>query len=172
VQPDNEPRTAGVPEASPRRGIGKRNLLVLLLFGALLLVGGATIAGAVWYDRQTAPDRSSPDVAADNYLRALLVERDETRVGLWACGDRSALAEMEAYRTEIVQREEQLHTSISVSWGPLTVNDRSDRSARVVVDIRRSASVDGTLQSVSDTWQLLTTNDDGWRVCAAEKQPT
>lgn len=192
MQPDNEQRTARIPRqrdpaadsvpsstAGPvpepaiehTRRSGRRNLLVFLVVGVLAAVASATLAGIAWYARETAPDRSAPDVAVDNYLRALLVERDDPRASLWACGDRSELAEIESFRREISAREEQLQLPISVNLEDLRVEQRSGREATLTVAVRRSALIDGSQQSVVDRFQMTAVNDDGWRVCAARKAP-
>ena len=41
------------------------------------------------YDKATAPDRSAPDVAVDNYLRAALFERDAVVAYLFVCREPS-----------------------------------------------------------------------------------
>jgi hypothetical protein len=146
----------------------RRVLLVVLLVAGVTAVGGIGY-GFLLYDQATRPDRSAPDVTVDNYLRGLLMERDDTRAGLYACRDGSNLAEIRAFRTEIEERERQLNTSIGVSWGALDVQHESDGSAMVSTDVRRTASVGGALQSVVDRWTFRVVDESGWRVCGAAK---
>jgi len=120
--------------------------------------------GILAYDRATRIDRSAPDVAVDNYLRALLVDRDDTQSKLYACEGNARLGEIEAYRADIDQREDRYATQISVSWGGLTVTgDR--RSATVLVEIRRTVA--GGVESDVQRWQFEVLEQDGWRVCGA-----
>ncbi|HET8662194.1 MAG TPA: hypothetical protein VFM55_24825 [Micromonosporaceae bacterium] len=122
--------------------------------------------GILAYDRATRIDRSAPDVAVDNYLRALLVERDDARSQLYACEGNAQLGEIEGYRADIEQREERYATRISVSWGELTVTgDR--RSATVLVEVRRTVA--GGVESDAQRWRFQVTEQDGWRVCGAMK---
>jgi hypothetical protein len=137
---------------------------------ALLCVGGIGV-GYVLYDRATGPDRGTPSVAVDNYLGALLVDRDDARARLFACEHGRALGPIEDLRTQTEAREHELGTSLSVTWGTLRVEDQSGDQANVFADIRRSGTVDGVLQSVSDTWRLAVVKEDGWRVCRAERLP-
>ncbi|WP_173157385.1 hypothetical protein [Phytohabitans suffuscus] len=83
---------------------------------ALLCTGGAGVAFVAYRDA-TEPDRSSPDVAVSNYLRALLVERNDVRVDLYTCSNDAALGAIRAFREEIEAREKQHSIRIVVSWG-------------------------------------------------------
>jgi hypothetical protein len=135
---------------------------------ALLCLGGASVA-YVLYDRATAPDRSSPDVAVSNYLQALLMERDHTRASLYACNEASNLAEANALLAEIEDRERQLGVGITVNIENLQVGEADGSRASVAADLRRSATVDGVRQSVSDAWRFQAVDEGGWRVCGAQR---
>lgn len=120
----------------------------------------------VAYRDATEPDRSSPDVAVDNYLRAFLVERNDTRAELYTCRTSKRFAEMDVMRRDIEAREAEFSINITVSWGSLTVNNQGDKSV-VGVELRRTIS-DGT-ESVRDTYHFDVVDEDGWRVCGARK---
>jgi hypothetical protein len=149
----------------PRR---RRLRLVLALVGgalAVLCLGGGGIA-YVLYDRATAPDRSAPDVVVDNYLRAYLVDRNDTKAQLYVCGDSSQFAELRALRADLRAREQQFKTTFTISWGSLAV--RADgASADVSVTLIISTAVDGVIQSDRQPWHFVTQLGKDWRVCSA-----
>ena len=142
-------------------------LAVLAGMAALLCVGGLGI-GFVLYDEATAPDRSAPDVAVDNYLRALLIERSDAAASSYACANRSELSSIESLRADIVAREQQHAISIRVSWGSLAVRETDGRTL-VTTEIQRAVS-DGSERDVQ-AWEFEVVDDDGWRVCRAEQVP-
>ncbi|GAA4679856.1 hypothetical protein Prum_044970 [Phytohabitans rumicis] len=119
----------------------------------------------VAYRDATEPDRSAPDVAVDNYLRAYLVERNDTRAGLYTCGG-ADLAEIRAFRRDIEARESQHAINVQISWGSLTM-ETSGRRSTVSVEIRRTIS-DGS-ESDRQLWRFDAEDDDGWRVCSARR---
>jgi hypothetical protein len=130
---------------------------------ALLCLGGASVA-YVLYDRATAPDRSSPDVAVVSFLQAFLVDRDDTTAKLYACGDLSQLAELRALREDLQSREKRFMTTFRVSWEILDVREERG-SAEVSVTLTVTNGTDYDLQP----WRVVTLLDDGWRVCGARR---
>ena len=178
VPPAGPPLSGPVPVPGPQpvgpmRAPGKRRWLrrVLPWILVVLVVGvvGAAGYGFIWYDRATAPDRSSPDATLSNYLGALLVERDDSRAGLYVC-EAPHLAEMQELRGSIEQRERDLNTVIIVSWSGYDVRENGDE-ADIGASIERRATIDDTLQTVTDRWTFHLINQSGWRVCAATKAP-
>ncbi|MFD0785356.1 hypothetical protein ACFQZ8_15725 [Micromonospora azadirachtae] len=153
---------APAPER-PRRRV-RTVLTVVAGVLALLCLGGA-VTGYVLYDRATTPDRSAPGVAVDNYLRALLVDRNDVRADQFTC-QAGHLEQLRALRDDLVARQERFGVPIIVSWGRLDVR-RQDDQAQVGVTLTISAIVDGTAQRDRQTWQVHTRLDDDWRVCAA-----
>ncbi|HYN96306.1 MAG TPA: hypothetical protein VES42_20885 [Pilimelia sp.] len=134
----------------------------------LLCLGGAGIA-FVYYDEATKPNRSAPSTAADGYLRALLVERDEARADTFACEETGPLADIRGFRAQVAARERELSTSIGVKLEDMQVL-REDRSkATIRVSVRWTAEVDGQMQSLLDRWELSLHEQDGWRVCGATR---
>lgn len=149
---------------------GRRLRLSLAIVGGMVLLlcmGGIGMAYAL-YDNATAPDRSAPDVAVDNYLRALFIERDDIAANLYVCQkpDLRAIAD---FRDSIRSQEELLGTSITVSWGALLVHEEDGQESEVVTAVRRSATIDGAGQSTADDWRFLVVNENGWRVCGARR---
>jgi hypothetical protein len=138
----------------------------------LLLAGGVATA-FVLYDRATTPDRSAPDVAVDNYLRAFLVDRNDARANQFTCSSKPAeLNQLQALRDDLSARENRFATTFAISWGRLDVQTQ-EKQAKVRVDLIISARVDGISQSDRQPWQFeLTRFDDGWRVCAGAFAPS
>ncbi|MEU5937606.1 hypothetical protein ABZ807_00235 [Micromonospora sp. NPDC047548] len=132
---------------------------------ALLCVSGGVI-GYVLYDRATAPDRSAPDVVAVNYLQAALVARDDNKANLFTCA--GPIRAVDEFREQLAAREQELDTVFSVNIENVAVTKTSATSAVVHVVIRRSATIDGVQQSLTDTWRFdVADQQEGWRVCMA-----
>ncbi|MET8122375.1 hypothetical protein [Micromonospora sp. NPDC005189] len=155
------------PAPQPPRRRMRTVLTVVAGVLALLCLGGV-VAGYVLYNRASAPDRSAPDVVVDNYLRAFLVDRNDARADLFTCEGGSQLESLRSLRTDLLAREQQLGVTILISWGSLDVNDQGDTTSVVTV-IRRSATIDGVQQSLTDTWRFVVEKQDGWRVCSGSK---
>ncbi|MEU4382229.1 MULTISPECIES: hypothetical protein [Actinomycetes] len=125
---------------------------------------GGVAAGFVLYNRAAAPDRGSPDVAVVSYLQAALVSRDQNRALLFTCG--GPLQSIEDLRTQVERRERELGTSFSINIENIVVVMNGSSAATVTAVIRRSATVDGVQQSLTDPWRFEAQDRDGWRVCA------
>ncbi|MEU9513683.1 hypothetical protein [Micromonospora sp. NPDC048169] len=164
-----EPLAPPAPAPAPVRPKRSVRTVLAVVAGvlALLCIGGAVV-GFVLYDRATAPDRSAPDVVVDNYLRAFLVDRNDTRTEEFDCTGRVDADALRALRDDLAAREQRFNTKISVSWGPLAVQESSE-VAVVEVDLIISASVEGTTQSERQRWRFETRRDDGWGVCSAQR---
>jgi hypothetical protein len=157
------------PAPAPVRPKRRLRTVLAVVAGVLALVcAGGAVVGFVLYDRATAPDRSAPDVVVDNYLRALLVDRNDTKAQEFACPDRTDVGDLRALRDDLVAREKRFDTAISVSWGALNAQQSGD-VAVVEVDLIISAHVDGISQSDRQGWRFETRRSDGWGVCAAER---
>jgi hypothetical protein len=133
---------------------------------ALLCLGGVATA-YVWYTRAAAPDRSTPDVAVINYLQATLISRDSNRAKLFTCG--GAVISIDRFAAEVTEREQELGVSFSINIEDVVVSEAAATEASVTAVIRRSATIDGVQQSLTDTWLFDVEDRDGWRVCAGSK---
>ncbi|MGK5442822.1 hypothetical protein ACSNN7_13550 [Micromonospora sp. URMC 105] len=132
---------------------------------ALLCVSGAVI-GYVLYDRATTPDRSAPDVVVVNYLQAALVARDDSKANLFTCA--GPLPAVDGFRDQMTAREQELGIVFSINIEDVAVNKTDATSAAVHAVIRRSATIDGVQQSLTDTWRFEVADQrEGWRVCSA-----
>ncbi|MFD2766681.1 hypothetical protein [Micromonospora eburnea] len=161
------PAPAPAPER-PRRQL--RTVLAVVAGLLALLCAGGAVVGFVLYDRATAPDRSAPDVVVDNYLRAFLVSRNDTKASEYACGGQAAnLAAIRRLRDEMERREANFNVVVRVSWGPLTTVKNGDGES-VVTTLTISSSADGqTRSSRREDWQFQVVDRDGWRVCGGRK---
>ncbi|MEU4777991.1 hypothetical protein [Micromonospora sp. NPDC023633] len=155
------PSPAPVPER-PRRRL--RTVLTVVTSVVVALCLGGVAAGYVLYNRAASPDRGSPDVAVVNYLQAALVSRDQNRALLFTCD--GPLQSIEDLRAQIERRERELGTSFSINVENVVVVMNGSSTATVTAIIRRSASVDGVQQSLTDPWRFEARDKDGWRVCA------
>jgi hypothetical protein len=142
---------------------------MLLIAGAvaLLCTGGAGVAFVAYRDA-TEPDRSAPDVAVDNYLRAYLVDRDDVLANQYSCGD-GRLATIADFRADLARREQRFNTKFTTTWGGLNIVKVNERGADVRVDLRISAYVDGHQQSDLQAWTFVVEKEDGWRVCESRR---
>ncbi|RZU72103.1 hypothetical protein EV384_0444 [Micromonospora kangleipakensis] len=156
------PAPAPVPER-PRRRL-RTVLSVVAGLLALLCVGGG-VTGFILYDRATAPDRSAPDVVVVNYLQALLVARDDNKAALFTCD--GSIPSVDGFRDQIVRREQELGVSFSINVENVAASKTDSSNATVTAVIRRSASVDGVQQSLTDSWRFAVRQQDGWHVCSA-----
>ncbi|MEU5933813.1 hypothetical protein [Micromonospora sp. NPDC047187] len=161
------PPAPAPPAPQPPRRRMRTVLTVVAGVLALLCLGGVATA-LVWYNRASTPDRSTPDVVVDNYLRAFLVDRNDVRADLFTCESGSQLEALHALRTDLLEREQELSVTILVSWGSLDVDSHGD-TASVETAIRRSATVDGVPQSLTDNWRFDVVKQEGWRVCGGLK---
>lgn len=168
-RPPSDQLAPPLPEPAPVRPRQQRVRTILTVTAAVLtaLVLGGIVGGYVLYDRATTPDRSAPDVVVDNYLRAFLVDRDDTLADLFVCAD-GASAELRALRDDLVSREERFAVPISVSWGSLTVQREGD-AADVEVDLVISAYADDRAYSERQPWRFAIRLGDDWRVCAGSR---
>ncbi|WP_431881012.1 hypothetical protein [Micromonospora chalcea] len=167
------PEQLAPPAPAPAPVRPKRSLrtVVGVVAGVLaLLCTGGAVAGFVLYDRATAPDRSAPDVVVANYMRAYLIDRNDTKAQEFACKDSDELGGIRALRTELEQREATFGVSIKVSWGPL-LQAGNGTGESVTTTLAISSSKDGQSRSSRrEAWRFdLVDNKDGWRVCGATK---
>ncbi|WP_245714538.1 hypothetical protein [Micromonospora inyonensis] len=103
-----------------------------------------------------------------NYLQAFLVDRNDARAREHACEDSAGLAPIGRFRDQIVNRERELGVTFSINVEGVVVSKDGPSDALVTAVVRRSASIDGIQQSLTDGWRFELREHDGWRVCRAE----
>lgn len=164
--PGGLPPAPGVA-APPGRRL-QLSLAIVAGMVALLCMGGIGMAYAL-YDKVTAPDRSAPDVAVDNYLRAALVERDAVVANQFVCREPS-LHLIDDLKSEIQRREDQFDVTVWVSWGPLMRQSVAEDRELVDVELVIMGVADGVTQSRrSEQWTFDVVNERGWRVCGVSR---
>lgn len=157
------------PAPQPPRRRMRTVLTVVAGVLAVLCLGGVA-AGYVLYNRAAAPDRSAPDVAVDNYLRAFLVDRNDARADLYTCERGGDLQPVRDLRTETEQRESKFNVIVRVSWGPLIRTPSRDGES-VGTTLTIAGSAEGVPRSSRrEDWTFsVVEDDDGWRVCGGKR---
>ena len=152
---------APAPVAAGRRSHRLRNLLLIVIAFALVL--GAAAAGTLFYfyDKATAIDRSTPEVATQQFLNATLVEKDPAKAGLYVCDSWSGSLAIAVANPPA--------GDVTTTWGDPLVTT-SGASATVTVSVQFSISAGGGA-AVRDiqSWTLDLEDQDGWRVCSLTK---
>jgi hypothetical protein len=134
---------------------------------ALLCLGGIGIT-FVLYDDATKIDRGSPDAAVDNYLRAFLVDRDDSQAALFRCQSPTNLTTLAALRDEMIAREKEFDVKVSVSWSSLAVKNVNATLSSVDASLVIAGSSNGQARSRrTEQWTFEVVDQDGWRVCGA-----
>ena len=161
--PPGAPPPAEDRDATRRQRL-KRMLTIGLAVAALLCLGG-TAAAFVFYDKATAPDRSSPHATVDDYLRAFLGQRDDRLAAQYVCQDSSGLSSVRALRADMESREKQFSMSATFSWDVLGESPVQG-GVNVEADIVILAVLDGKSQRALEHWEFFTRDEkNGWRVC-------
>ncbi|WP_232323808.1 hypothetical protein [Catenuloplanes japonicus] len=156
----------GGSAAGPAKGRRSWKTVLLVVASVMGVLCSGTVGYGLWrYNEETKPDRSAPDVAVSNYLRAFLSERDDNQASLYVCGSPD-LNSMSDFRDDIENREMKYSIAIRVSWSGLEVADAQD-GRQVQTTIRRSIS-DGS-ESDKSVWSFAVVDEGGWRVCSARR---
>jgi hypothetical protein len=162
------------PAAVVRRAqAGSRAPLWLaIVVGAVSLLCVAALGfGYHYYNKATTPNRSAPDVVVDNYLRAVLVDQDNSEAGQYLCGKPTTSSTLTTFRNQFVSREKSLGGTATFSWGPLKVARSGSSQALVTVDLVVVTTGGTSLPGKSvHEWLFTTVDQSGWRVCGAVQQ--
>lgn len=160
--PGWSPIPPGGAATPPSRRLHLSLAIVAGMIG-LLCMGGIGMAYAL-YDKATAPDRSTPTVAVDSYLRALFIERDDVKARLYLC-DSPQMRAIEQLRDDLWSREKKYEVTITVHWEKL-VEHVDNGSAVVTAEISMTV---GDEAMEFQSWTFQAQQKDGWRVCAATR---
>ena len=136
---------------------------------ALLCLGGVGVFIS-FYDEATKIERASPDAVVDQFLRAYLVNRDDTEAELFTCKNGLDLSGIAGLRTQLVEREKEFNVTVTVSWSTLTVSGSGEERRSVATDLQIAGSSGGdSLSRRSESWSFGLVEDNGWRVCNTAK---
>jgi len=135
---------------------------------ALLIVAGFGTA-LLLYHRATAPNRTSPDVSVDNFLRAVLVDQNDDEAKQYMCSNPASLTQLAAFRDMFINNEKKLGGGASFVWGTLPVTPQGNQDS-VQADIDVSTSGGRSQPGASShRWLFSVVNESGWRVCGAQQ---
>jgi hypothetical protein len=164
--PGAVPPAAGTGVGPVGKRPNQRKRLWIAMVGGimvLLCLGGVGVVVSL-YDDATKIVRAEPDAVVDNFLGAYLVNRNDGEAELYECKSGLDLAELEAYRADIVSREKSHSVGITTSWSSFTVSTTGDRGT-VTTDMTKATS-NGN-ERITKPWRFDLANQDGWRVCGA-----
>jgi hypothetical protein len=167
VPPDVEPQmpTPDVqPSKPPRQGVVRRTVVVVLAVVGLLCLGGGA-AAFLYYDRATQPDLRTPVVVSLEYLRAYLVDRDDTKAAQFACGGHASLKDIASFRDDVDNRQRTYGVAITVSVDGVFETARSGSTATTSADLALTTTIQGQPQRAVEHWSFGLRNEGGWRVC-------
>jgi hypothetical protein len=133
---------------------------------SVLCVGGLGV-GYHYYNKATAPNRSTPDVALANYIQAYLIQRNDSDAAQFECGSTNSLVPLENFRTALELKERQIGAAIGIAWQEHAVTSQSSTSVAVDVTLTESATVNDVTQTLPSEWLFAVVRADGWRVCGA-----
>lgn len=152
------------------RRVGWRKVLIGLAIVVAVGGIGATGSALLTYHEATKIDRSNPKVVLDEYLRAVMVRKDEIGANLYVCKDSIGLSSAKALRADLDKRERDFSVTLLVSWAAMTRTDQNGQ-ALITTNINLTAIKNGVEESSSSQeWRfVLVDDDDGWLVCAAER---
>lgn len=143
-------------------------MIALSVVGFLALVALAAGGGLYLYDKATTPDRSTPTVAVQQFLKATFVDRNQTTQASFSCGGVPAeITSLVAFVDDIKART---GTDVAVGWDSITAGpDTGGGPVNVTGVIILTAYVNNVMQEDRQDWRFVTEHRDGWRVCGAHK---
>jgi len=145
-----------------------RTYFVFAIAAALVLCLGGVFFGYYKYNELAEPDRDTPALAVDQYLSARLTDRDEVRANVFTCKS-STLGSVDQLVRDITAREQQYGITIRVTSSDLAISSTTDR-ASVDANLKIDVPEQGGQSSRSiQRWHFDVVNQDGWRVCAANR---
>jgi hypothetical protein len=153
--PSPKAATIEVPIAVRRAPIGR----MPVMFAVISLVIALLAGGAYLIRQLNAPAALTPTQTIDQFLSAVFLANDPTRVAPLVCS--SWTAEDAVDRTT-----KQVDTTSHVSWDQIRIVTSSDQevSATARIGLRRDGD---NRPSSFKQWRFELKNERGWRVCDA-----
>src|SRR5262249_43178558 len=134
---------------------------------ALALCLGGLVTGYVLYDKATTPDRGTPRTAVTQYVEAKFANRDDARARRFECRS-PRLEQMDALLSDLKDRERQFEVKISVRAYNMVESGGGD-TAQIDASLDVDTTVDGAPQRQVQQWRFDLVQQDGWRVCGAQR---
>ncbi len=163
--PDDDaspPEISAPPAPEPPPARGRKRLLPILGLGllVLLLLGGGVALYV--YDKATAPDRSTPSVVVQQFLTTVFVEENDARLGLFVCSRWDRAAAVEATKALV-------DPDAKASWDTVVIATQKGDAAEVTARLRFRFPEEFA-PSGQERWRFHLINEDGWRVCAVQRE--
>ncbi|MBB5871255.1 hypothetical protein F4553_004634 [Allocatelliglobosispora scoriae] len=150
-----------------RRSSKTRRIIVFVLVATgLVVLGGAGLTFRI-YDQATKVDRSQPEVVVREYIVAVLNRRDDAKAAIYSCENSQGLMSILELRSSLESDERKFNLSTQVSLARLS----RDGSGRVDADLEILQQGSGGATQDRQHWKFTMVQDDGWRVCGAERLP-
>jgi hypothetical protein len=153
--------------SSAARDGSTRRVLLFVLIGLVTAGLGAGAVAFRAYDSATQIDRRYPEAVLGEFLDASLVRRDDAGARLYMCSDEQ-FAQITALRLLMEKDEQEKGAHTQVVMGSIT----SENQGQILyseLQIRREAQ--GVATKELQRWKFTLVQDDGWRVCGAERLP-
>lgn len=122
------------------------------------------------YDKATKPDLTTPTIVVQNYLQALLNDRDDSEASQYACTDQSGLLGLRAYRDQAVAFAANVGDDVSFSWGVGDVKQTGGDADVEVIITQVTSSALGSPGRSLHPWRMTTQRSSGWLVCKADAE--
>jgi hypothetical protein len=149
-------------EGEKRPSTARRVVLYGLLAVAVLGLGAAGVAFRA-YDKATQIDRSHPEVVLDNFVDFTFNRRDAAKAQLYACAQPQPQP-IQDLLTTITSDEQKLGVTTRVTLGPMEVIGDV-----ITAELQIRSERDGAATKKLEHWRFTMVEDDGWRVCGAER---
>lgn len=150
----------------PTRKLKKVVLVVMAAVGI-----GAASAGVVAlraYHEATKIDRTTPSVVVREYVEAYLVARDDQRAELFICRNPEGFDDISAARSQLLAEEKSGGVTTQVVPARLT---ESDGGRLVTAELKINQGSGLHTDRRTQYWRFTMVDEDGWRVCGAERIP-
>ena len=159
---------AAPPAEDERAGRRRRNLLTFAVFFLGLCLVGGTVS-FILYDRATRIDRGTPVVVVYHYIDAVFDLRDDQRAKLFECENTNGRDALKRLLADIEERERRFGIRMTVSgmdFAAVVEGTRAEVRANLIVE---APEANGETSRSSQPWTFTLQDDDGWRVCSAER---
>lgn len=120
------------------------------------------------YDEATKIDRRFGEVVVREYVAALLDRRDSLRAELFECSDSGVNQPIHTMLADLMAQERAHDLSTEVSVIQVSAEDGG---TLVYAEIQIRQAANGLATKEVQRWQFRMVEEDGWRVCGAERVP-